>query len=105
MRGEYPKGGSDIPRVFAPLFERGANLLGGESPVTKTWANSSTSLKIISCPPKYEFAPQMRPQILKPGAVVPPLVRGSVLPSPGFYPEISGFFEAVGIFIFFNFYF
>ena len=27
MRGEYPKGGSNIPRVFAPLFERGANLL------------------------------------------------------------------------------
>ena len=104
MRGEYPKGGSDIPRVFAPLFERGTNLLGGgESPVAKTWANSSTSLKIISCPPKYEFAPQMRPQILKPGAVVPPLVRGSGLPSPGFYPEISGFFEAVGIFL--NFYF
>jgi hypothetical protein len=45
----------------------------------------------------------MRSQILKPGAVAPPLVRGSGLPSPGFYPEISGFFEAVGIF--FNFYF
>ena len=70
MRGEYPKGGSNIPRVFAPLFERGRISWrgGGESPVTKTWANSSTSLKIISCPPKYEFAPQMRPQILKPGA-------------------------------------
>ena len=68
--------------------------------MTKTWANSSTSLKIISCPPKYEFAPQMRPQILKPGA--PPLVRGSGLPSPGFYPEISGFFEAVGIFFIFK---
>jgi hypothetical protein len=27
----------------------------------------------------------------------------SALPSPGFYPEISGFFEAVGIF--FNFHF
>jgi hypothetical protein len=94
MRGEYPKGGSDIPRVFGGR---------GESSVTKTWANSSTSLKIISCPPKYEFAPQMRPQILKPGRVEPPLVRGSGLPSPGFYPEISGFFEAVGIF--FNFYF
>jgi hypothetical protein len=32
---------------------------GGESPVTTTWANSSTFLKIISCPTKYEFAPQM----------------------------------------------
>jgi hypothetical protein len=41
--------------------------------------------------------------ILKPGAVAPPLARGSGLPSPGFYPEISGFFEAVGIFIFFYF--
>jgi hypothetical protein len=28
------------------------------------------------------------------------VVRGSALPSPRFYPEISGFFEAVGIFIF-----
>jgi hypothetical protein len=27
----------------------------------------------------------------------------SVLPSPGFYPEISGFFEAVGIFFYFYF--
>jgi hypothetical protein len=71
--------------------------------VTKTWANSSTSLKIISCHPKYEFAPQMRPQILKQGTVAPPLVRGSGLPSPGFYPEISGFFEAVGIFLIFIF--
>jgi hypothetical protein len=35
---------------------------GGESPVTTAWANSSTFLKIISCPPpKYEFAPQMPP--------------------------------------------
>jgi hypothetical protein len=33
MRGEYPKGGSDIPRVFALLFERGANLLGGGAKV------------------------------------------------------------------------
>jgi hypothetical protein len=27
------------------------------------------------------------------------LLCGAALPSPGFYPEISGFFEAVGIFI------
>jgi hypothetical protein len=27
----------------------------------------------------------------------------SALPSPGFYPEISGFFEAVGIFLGFLF--
>jgi hypothetical protein len=26
---------------------------------------------------------------------------GTALPSPGFYPEISGFFEAVGIFYFY----
>jgi hypothetical protein len=69
MRGEYPKEGA----IFLwysppPPFERRRISWGGESPVTKTWANSSTSLKIISCPPKYEFAPQMRPQILKPGA-------------------------------------
>jgi hypothetical protein len=77
--GEYPKGG-DIPRVFAPWgaillgysppgaiyrppFERGgANLLGGggERPLTTAWANSSTFLKILSCPPppKYQFAPK-----------------------------------------------
>jgi hypothetical protein len=43
-----------------PLFERGRiSGEGGESSVAKTWANSSTSLKI-------EFAPQMRPQILNP---------------------------------------
>ena len=84
MRGEYPRGG-DIPVAFAPLgggtiflaysspgavflgisppFERVANLLGGgdKSPVTTAWANSSTFLKILSCPPKYEFAPQMPP--------------------------------------------
>ena len=35
----------------------------------------------------------MRPQILNPGT--------SGLPGLGFYPEISGFFEAVGIFFFF----
>ena len=105
MRGEYPKGGGAIFLGYSPPFGKGGESPegGGGSPVTKTWANSSTSLKIISCPPKYEFAPQMRPQILKPGAVAPPLVRGSGLPSPGFYSEISGFFEAVGIF--FNFYF
>ena len=63
MRGEYPKGGT-IFLGYSPPFERGANLLGGgggKSPVTKAWANSSTFLKIISCPPKYEFAPQMPP--------------------------------------------
>jgi hypothetical protein len=27
----------------------------------------------------------------------------AALPSPGFYPEISGFFEAVGIFLGFSF--
>ena len=97
MRGEYPKGGAIFLGYSPPFLRGGLISWGGESPVTKTWANSSTSLKIISCPPKYEFAPQMRPQILKPGAVAPPLVRGSGLPSPGFYPEISGFFEAVGI--------
>jgi hypothetical protein len=69
MRGEYPKGGSDIPMVFAPLLRGGESPGGGgESLVSKIWANSSTSLKIISCPPKYEFAPQMRPQILNPCA-------------------------------------
>ena len=39
--------------------------------MTTAWANSSTFLKILSCPPpKYEFAPQMPPppQILRPGA-------------------------------------
>ena len=76
MGGEYPKGGGDIPGAFAPLggraiflgsvrppgaiflgisppFEWGANLLvGGKSPVTTAWANSSTFLKILSCPPQ-----------------------------------------------------
>jgi hypothetical protein len=33
-------------------------------------------------------------------ALKPLLNLCSVLPSLGFYPEISGFFEAVGIFIF-----
>jgi hypothetical protein len=53
-----------------PLFLRGGESPGGgaESSVAKTWANGSTSLKIISCPTKYDFAPQMRPQILNPGA-------------------------------------
>jgi hypothetical protein len=53
MGGEYFKGG-DIPKVFSSGG-------GGESPVTTAWANSSTYLKILSCPPpsppkKYEFA-------------------------------------------------
>jgi hypothetical protein len=82
---------SDIPRVFAPLgaiflgysppkgdIPRNIALLlrggeypggGGESPVTTAWANSSNFLKILSCPlTKYEFAPQMPPQILRSGA-------------------------------------
>jgi hypothetical protein len=35
-------------RIFEKHFERGAKLLGGgdKSPVTTTWANSSTFLKI-----------------------------------------------------------
>ena len=66
MGSEYPKGGGryswgirpsggggDIPRIFVPR-----------------WRYSSTFLKILSCPPppKYEFAPQMPPQIPRPGA-------------------------------------
>ena len=35
MRGEYPKGGSDIPRVFAPLFERGRISWGGRKSCDK----------------------------------------------------------------------
>jgi hypothetical protein len=79
MRGEYPKGGSDVPggraiflaysspgAVFlgiSPPFERGANLQGGgdKSPVTTAWANSSTFLKIISCPPKIWVCPSNAP--------------------------------------------
>ena len=75
MGGEYPKGGrwggaiflgyspprDDIPRNIAPLWGGGRISWGGESPVTTAWANSSTFLKILSCPPKYEFAPQMPP--------------------------------------------
>jgi hypothetical protein len=65
------------------------------------WENSSTFLKIISCPPKYEFAPQMPPppnsEAWRGG------VRGFIVAKSKFYPEISGFFEAVGIiFLFFE---
>jgi hypothetical protein len=57
--------GGDIPRVFAPLLRRGgANLLG------------ATFLKFyLAPPPKYEFAPQMPPQILRPGAATEFLLR------------------------------
>ena len=77
MLGYSPPGG-DIPgNIAPPPSERGANLLGGgESPVTTAWANSSTFLKILSCPPKYEFAPQMPPQILRPGAATDIQVGG-----------------------------
>jgi hypothetical protein len=82
MEGEYPKGGGgDIPGAFAPLggaiflgysspgggipspLLRGGRISwgGDKSPVTTAWANSSTFLKMLSCPPKYEFAPQMPP--------------------------------------------
>ena len=45
MGGEYPKGG-DIPRIFAALLRRGANLLegGGESPVTGMCRSSENRL-------------------------------------------------------------
>jgi hypothetical protein len=85
-----------------PPFLRGGESPGGgggcESSVAKTWANSSTSLKIISCPPKNMSLPlKCAPKFW---TLAPPLVRGSGLPSLGFYPEISGFFEAVGILFF-----
>jgi hypothetical protein len=72
MGGEYPKGGGaiflgysspggGIPRNIAPFWE-GANLLGGDkSPVTTAWANSSTFLKILSCPPKIWVCPSNAP--------------------------------------------
>jgi hypothetical protein len=48
MRGEYPKGGA-IFLGYSPPFLRGGQISWwGESPVTKTWANSSTSLKILN---------------------------------------------------------
>jgi hypothetical protein len=56
---------------ISPPFERGANLLGGtkvlgqkswdKSPVTTAWANSSTFLKILSCPPKIYVCPSNAP--------------------------------------------
>ena len=83
MGGEHPKGGGvflghspfwggDIPRLFVPrgrytkeyrpLSIGGRISWGGvKSHVTMAWAKSSTFLKILSCPPKYEFAPQMPP--------------------------------------------
>jgi hypothetical protein len=63
MGGEYPNGG-DIPRVFAPNFERGC-----ESPGGGGGGGGRPFQKLYIAPPKkYEFAPQMPPQILKPGA-------------------------------------
>jgi hypothetical protein len=44
MGGEYPNGG-DIPRVFAPNFERGCESPGGGG-------GGATFSKIIYCPPK-----------------------------------------------------
>jgi hypothetical protein len=65
MGSECPKGGGDdIPGAFAPL--------GGGGNIPRIFVPrvrySSTFLKIISCLPKYEFAPQMPPQIQRPGA-------------------------------------
>ena len=65
MGGEYPKGmgggryswgirpsGGAIFLGIPPPFERGRISWGGDkSPVTTAWANSSTFLKILSCPP------------------------------------------------------
>ena len=63
MGSEYPKGGGAIFLGHSPLW-------GGDIPriFVPRWRYSSTFLKILSCPPKYEFAPQMPPQIPRPGA-------------------------------------
>ena len=65
MGSEYPKGGGGIFLGHSPLCG------GGDIPriFVPRWRYSSTFLKILSCPPpKYEFAPQMPPQIPRNGA-------------------------------------
>jgi hypothetical protein len=48
----YSSPGGGIPRNIAPFWEGGESPGGGDkSPVTMQWANSSTFLKILSCPP------------------------------------------------------
>ena len=84
---------------YSPPFERGANLLGwGESPVTKAWENSSTFLKIISCPPNTSLplkCPPPNSEAWRGG------VRGSALPSPNFIPRSQDFLKQLGFFFIF----
>jgi hypothetical protein len=65
--------------------------------VTKTWANSSTFLKIISCPSNVPPPPQ----ILKPGVVQP---RSQALPSfSNFIPRSQDFLKQLRFFFIFIF--
>jgi hypothetical protein len=84
MGGEYPRGGrysegirplgGNIPRVFGSLLRGGRISWGGQSPVTTAWANCSTFLKILSCPPQKIWVcpsnapPPKKRKILRPGA-------------------------------------
>jgi hypothetical protein len=51
-----------------------------------------TEIRVLTSHCKYHVYPSLRYDLYR-----------TALPSPGFYPEISGFFEAVGIFLGFLF--